>query len=218
MPTEVTEFLNSFQLGFAVQLIVYVCIGGGAVYAFYCKISKIIKTKGSQEVLNKLKEKENEEKIKGFQDDIDNLQKDISRLDSELSKFKSEISDELKGLTIDINNNNIASDSLHTVSLDSLKKLSDQIELFETSIQKIENKIEVMTENINVLMDADVSTLKAFIISEYQRCVKEAKEIDLISLQNIENIYKKYLAEDRNGGDEFITSLVREIRNLPTHK
>ena len=55
------------------------------------------------------------------------------------------------------------------------------------------------------------------IFTKEKKYVKKEKSIDLISLQNLENIYNKYLEED-GGKDEFLAKLMKELRDLPTTK
>ena len=68
------------------------------------------------------------------------------------------------------------------------------------------------------MLDSDCETIRSFIMSEYCKWVEDKGEIDLITLQNIERMYKKYLEEVGENTDEFIDKLVNEIRQLPTKK
>ena len=106
---------------------------------------------------------------------------------------------------------------MHKKYSEAFTKVGKHLSRTSKAIADLEKRIERDEQKIDVLTDSDINTHRAYIISEYHRAMKD-KKIDLITLQSIENIYKKYLSEDKNGGDEFITGLVNEIRNLPTKK
>lgn len=84
-------------------------------------------------------------------------------------------------------------------------------------IESLENRVDKMEHQIDLLFKSDKEYFRAFIMEGYNKYVKKEKSIDLISLQNLENIYNKYLEED-GGKDEFLAKLMKELRDLPTTK
>ena len=82
------------------------------------------------------------------------------------------------------------------------------------NINKILDSIDNIMKNIHILIDSDKETIRSFIMSEYYKW--EGKVIDLITLQNIERLYKKYLEELGDESDDFIDKIMTELRNLPT--
>lgn len=84
-------------------------------------------------------------------------------------------------------------------------------------IESLENRVDKMESQIDLLFKSDKEYFRAFIMEGYDKYVKTEKSIDLVSLQNLENIYNKYLEED-GGKDEFLAKLMKELRDLPTTK
>lgn len=82
MPSEVINFLNHFNLGTALELIIacVTCLSGA--YLFYKREVKKIKNEASQETLEELEDEQEEETI-------DNIQKDLHKLEGYVNqKFK----------------------------------------------------------------------------------------------------------------------------------
>ena len=95
-----------------------------------------------------------------------------------------------------------------------IDKIEDQIKGYQMNINKILDSIDNIMKNIHILIDSDKETIRSFIMSEYYKW--EGKVIDLITLQNIERLYKKYLEELGDESDDFIDKIMTELRNLPT--
>lgn len=83
-------------------------------------------------------------------------------------------------------------------------------------IDTLEQEIKVVKKEIIDLLTSSVSINRSLILQVYNRCVINEKTIDLMSLQNVEKLYDNYLAEVKDGGDEFINKIMSEIRDLPT--
>ncbi|MDY5873608.1 MAG: hypothetical protein SPK36_02335, partial [Bacilli bacterium] len=95
-----------------------------------------------------------------------------------------------------------------------IDKIENKINGYQMNINKILDSIDNIMKNINILIDSDKETIRSFIMSEYYKW--EGKVIDLITLQNIERLYKKYLEELGDESDDFIDKIMTELRNLPT--
>lgn len=216
MPDEIANFLDNFKLGTSIQVII---ICGGFFFSLYHWLKnkvKEIEQKGSDETLDKLEENERDKKLEDYKNTIDKLQKEITDVSDEFNKFKESIHGEVVETDDKIHMSENTTSILHKETLIKIDEILEEIHAFEKRLDTIEKQIKSTNEVISVLMNSDIGSHRAWIIHEYNRCVKEDKEIDLISLQNIENIYRLYLDEVGDGGDEFVTKLMHEIRNLPT--
>ena len=89
--------------------------------------------------------------------------------------------------------------------------------IIDPKVKILEDKISKLESQINVLITSDVEYIRAYITDSYKKFVKELHHIDLMSLQNVESIYNRFLQET-GSEDEFLSKLMRELRNLPTTK
>lgn len=206
MPEQLVKFLDNFPLGSSLVFLGTLLAFLGVMYKKYRNIIDEIKKKGSEETLDKLEAEKMKKELNQYRENITSLQKDIDALKKELV-----LRDKRTKALID------RTSLMHKKYSEAFTKVGKQLSRTSKAIADLEKRIERDEQKIDVLTDSDINTHRAYIISEYHRAMKD-KKIDLITLQSIENIYKKYLSEDKNGGDEFITGLVNEIRNLPTKK
>ena len=127
------------------------------------------------------------------------LEKKVNRLFGIIEDLKSE--------TADPN-----SEHQKTIAsmLASIEEQSETISDLSERVLKIEEQIEL-------LFHADKAYVKAHIVEGHNRYVRDEKMIDLLTLQNLECIYNKYL-EEGGGEDEFLAKLMKELRDLPTTK
>ena len=216
MPDEIANFLDNFKLGTSIQILI---ICGGFFFTIYKWLKskvKDIEQKGSEKTLGEIEETERDKKLDDYKTTIEKLQKEITDISDEFNRFKESIHGDVLETDekIDLSSTNV--DNLHKETLVKIEEICKEFHVFEKRIETIEKQIKSTDEMISILMNSDIGSHKAWIIHEYNRCVKEDREIDLISLQNIENIYRLYLDEVGDGGDEFVTKLMHEIRNLPT--
>lgn len=196
-------YMNNFRFGDAIAFIV-------TIFWVAIFIVKWIRTglkKHKESIESELKEK----------NDALALIEDVNKANDEISKMRDELdkkfSDVQKTIDDHIKKDNENSEKLENtlsefnrVAMEYIKK----IEFLEQRVDKIEHQIDI-------LFKSDKEYIRAFILEGYSKYVKTEKSIDLVSLQNLENIYNKYLEEDR-GKDEFLAKLMRELRNLPTTK
>jgi predicted nucleic acid-binding Zn-ribbon protein len=92
----------------------------------------------------------------------------------------------------------------------SIREISPKLQLMEQRIEKLERQI-------GDLLRSDVDYIKAYITDAYNKYVKEEQHIDLLTLQNVESVYNRLL-EETGSEDEFLSKLMRDLRNLPTTK
>lgn len=218
MPSEIIEFLDNFKFGSALQFLVLWVTLFISVIAFIKKQIKGIKEKGSEETLSNLEEKEREDQLESYKTSIEKMEKELGSITSDLNSFKASIHDELQNFDVILNKNNTSSKELHQETIKTISDIASTIKKFENRVKNSELKVESMNKTIEILISSDIGSHKAWIVHEYDKWVKREGSIDLMSLQNIENIYRLYLDEVSDGGDQFITKLVQEIRNLPTKK
>lgn len=183
MPTEVIQFLDQFNLGSAIQLLIGIATCLGSAYVFVKHETKKFKEKGSQETLEKLANTEEKKQLEEYGARINSLENDLSTLHEGVKKEVS-IYQEME-------------EKLHR-------------------IDTLEQEVQVVKKEIIDLMTSSVSINRSLILQVYNRCVINEKTIDLMSLQNVEKLYDNYLAEVKDGGDEFINKIMSEIRDLPT--
>lgn len=206
MPEQLVKFLDNFPLGSSLVFLGALLGFFGLMYKKYTDIIIEIKKKGSEETLDKLEAEKLKKELDQYRENINSLQKDVDALKKELV-----LRDKKTKALID------RTSLMHKKYTEAFTKVGKQITRTSKAISDLEKRIDRDEQKIDVLTDSDINTHRAYIISEYHRVMKD-KKIDLLTLQSVENIYKKYLSEDKNGGDEFITGLVNEIRNLPTKK
>ena len=88
------------------------------------------------------------------------------------------------------------------------KKLRDHIEEFSVDW---EQKDEETQKILNMLIKSDMDSIKSFIVKEHHHFIEE-QWIDDFSLDTIEKRYTHYKAE---GGNSYITDLMKDLRKLP---
>lgn len=214
MPDELVDFMNNFQLGSSIKFLV---ILGGFVFAQYKLYKGFIakmKDQGSKETLDELEDKKQKEELLKCKKAVLALYEETKKLKQQIKMVSNKV-ETAKTTYADLED---TAEDLHNDSLNQIDAMEKKLNNFNVAMNQINASIADIMEKIDVLTDSDANSQRAYIISEYHRCVEVEKQIDLMTLQSVESVYKKYLAEDKSGGDEFITGLVREMRNLPTTK
>ncbi len=87
----------------------------------------------------------------------------------------------------------------------SIQENADDIDKIYTSLERLEKKVDVLTKS-------DRDDIKAFITREHHYFCYMKGWIDDYSLDCIERRYGHY---EEQGGNSFITGLMKEIRALP---
>lgn len=145
------------------------------------------------------------------------LIEDVNKATQEVEKMRNDLDTKLLEVqkTIDehIQIDEDESEKIET-ALSEFNKLANE---YIKKIESLETRVEKMEQQIDLLFKSDKEYFKAFILEGYNKYVKVEHSIDLISLQNLENIYNKFIEED-GGKDEFLAKLMHELRNLPTTK
>lgn len=83
-----------------------------------------------------------------------------------------------------------------------------------THQEEMNKNISIINEKLHLLMDSDRDDIKAFITSCHHHYVYDKEWIDDYMLDSIEKRYSHYVEE---GGNSYITNLMKELRALPKH-
>ena len=150
------------------------------------------------------------EKIDGILTDITSLKTEIDKISNDVDNYKGIIDGKLKEI---IKNSSENGDEF----IKSLDEIKNTLMIIDPKVKILEDKISKLESQINVLITSDVEYIRAYITDSYKKFVKELHHIDLMSLQNVESIYNRFLQET-GSEDEFLSKLMRELRNLPTTK
>lgn len=138
----------------------------------------------------------------------DSKVKEIENQKNEEKKFKDSVTSSLNRIgTID--------SSINNLSL-NINSLSEEFSSFKEntihSLDDLGEKQKLNMEELNTLIESDKESIKAYIISEYQKWTR-LKYIDIYAMQCLESRYEKYLKEN---GNTFISTLMSRLRSLPS--
>ena len=202
-PDQIAEFLDQWSAGYIFLIIV-------GVYTVVKKLYEIIKKITNQTEEQVTKKIKDSEKIDGIITDITSLKTEIDKISNDVNNYKGIIDGKLKEI---IKNSSENGDEF----IKSLDEIKNTLMIIDPKVKILEDKISKLESQINVLITSDVEYIRAYITDSYKKFVKELHHIDLMSLQNVESIYNRFLQET-GSEDEFLSKLMRELRNLPTTK
>lgn len=202
-PDQIAEFLDQWSAGYIFLIIV-------GVYTVVKKLYEIIKKITNQTEEQVTKKIKDSEKIDGILTDITSLKTEIDKISNDVNNYKGIIDGKLKEI---IKNSSENGDEF----IKSLNEIKNTLMIIDPKVKILEDKISKLESQINVLITSDVEYIRAYITDSYKKFVKELHHIDLMSLQNVESIYNRFLQET-GSEDEFLSKLMRELRNLPTTK
>lgn len=151
-----------------------------------------------------------EEELNNILSTLQTTRNDLSNLNNQFRSAIADIGSKLE--------NHTGSSQDDIANLNSLiTAIQEDIALQSPKIDALEEKLLKIEEQISVLINSDVEYIKAYITDAYDKYVTTEKNIDLMTLQNIESVYNRVLQEIGEE-DEFLAKLMREIRDLPTTK
>ena len=202
-PDQIAEFLDQWSAGYIFLIIV-------GVYTVAKKLYEIIKKITNQTEEQVTKKIKDSEKIDGILTDITSLKTEIDKISNDVDNYKGIIDGKLKEI---IKNSSENGDEF----IKSLDEIKNTLMIIDPKVKILEDKISKLESQINVLITSDVEYIRAYITDSYKKFVKELHHIDLMSLQNVESIYNRFLQET-GSEDEFLSKLMRELRDLPTTK
>lgn len=146
--------------------------------------------------------KDIQEGIKTTKADLTNL---TEKMTKDMEKLRSEIEEKMK-----------SQDDAESDLNNAIQKVNMFIDEQREGMTKITERVGNIEVQIDLLLKSDAEHIHAYLVDAYNKYVRVEKSIDLITLQNLERVYNKYMEEIRGEGDEFLTKLMRELRNLPT--
>lgn len=85
-------------------------------------------------------------------------------------------------------------------------------EQLEKTVQELKDAMQKLTKNVDMLIQSDKDAIKSFIVKQHHFFCYEKKEIDLQNLDCIEKRYNHYKEE---GGNSYIETLMKDLRELP---
>lgn len=148
---------------------------------------------------------------------IDNLVTELSETHTELNNVKNDLDIRLNQLAEEIKTYHEAFSKGNKKIENTINEIYVVVEQHNQKISALESKIKKIESQINLLFLTDKEYVRSYIIEGHVKYVKNEHRIDLISLQNLEAVYNRYL-EEGGVNDEFLAKLMKELRNLPTTK
>lgn len=188
-------WLHSISPDVTVFLSIIIVIGG-AILSTY-KITKKFFKDHDDEVSIKTK-KDNSDKE--FKREMLELVKTVNTMQNNIDTLESKIDDLTKNIT-----------ETENKSKDSDEVIVSRIDTYEEHQIVLHDKLDKLSESINLMIESDKESIRSFITIEYYKAVNQ-KYIEVYVLQAIEYRYEKYLQEH---GDSFISTLMEELRKLP---
>lgn len=202
MPEELVEYLNHLGAG---DVFRFIFIVGSALTGSIAACLKILRAYR--------KRIETELDDKNF---IDTITDSLKKTQDELSSVSDDVKNNIGKLEEVLHNHLDSADETHEKLERAIIEINELLHNQREKVDSMEGCIRKINNQIELLFSSDKEYFKAYIIEGYNRYVKGKGTIDLISLQNLENIYNKYLEEVGGEPDEFLGKLIRELRNLPT--
>lgn len=196
---EVVQFLNNFQAGNLLVFVIGCCATIASVYT-------LVKKYLAQHDEQVLKEDEKQEQL------VD-LLNDLSTLHGQFDETKKSFETGIKQVVDEIDDMKEHNKATNESIEESFVSMKDTIEDHGKTISELEDKLVNVDARISLLLRSDRTYFRTFIINSHSRFTKSG-EIDLISLQGLEDMYSKYIESSNGTADEFIAKLMKEIRSL----
>lgn len=199
------DLLNNFGAGTFIAGMLCIVSGGILIIKKLISIKKKYDENHTSKILQDEQQKQESENVEKMIGKFSELE---TKIDNQGKELKSYVDERYDILETRLNANDKVISDLNKSVLNT-----------NNSLSQISESLIKINGSIDILIDSDCETIRSFIMSEYCKWVGEDRgEIDLISLQNIERMYKKFLEEVGENTDEFIDKLVQEIRQLPTKR
>ena len=93
-----------------------------------------------------------------------------------------------------------------------LNNMTEENKIIKDTLKALEEQVDIITDNVNLLIASDKDDIKAYITERHHYFCYEQGWIDDYSLDCLEKRYEHYTAE---GGNSFVSDLVKDIRDLP---
>lgn len=195
-------YLNNLRAGDVLLFIIVMCWAAGWII----------------EKVGKLRTRERDIAAKDIteKNQYTNLVNDVASTQEELGELKESTKTLLDVMKRSIESYVETSTGSNEHLIKTIAEIEELTNDHEQRIVVLEKSVERMIDQIDLLFKSDKEYFKAYIVEGYNKYVKGEQEISLITLQNLESMYNKYLNENPDGADEFLARIMRELRNLPT--
>lgn len=145
----------------------------------------------------------------------------VSRQDEEFKEEMRKMMQEVKDMKLDFQENinrldknvEIVTESveqLKCVNNNNCKSMMQKLSNYEESHQRINKKIDVLHDNMDLILESDREDIRSFITIQYYNAVEKGY-IEMYVMEALEHRYEKYLKEN---GDSFIANLMNEMRKM----
>lgn len=215
MPDELTHLLDHIGLGTSLNILVLGFTSLSSLVYFIRKILDKSKKQGCKETLDDIEKQEKEKKLKEFDEKIKNMQNAVKSAQDKLELIKNECTKQKNEMTEEIKETGDTANNLHAKTVESLGRIETSLNEYDERFKDIEKNLIDVSKKIEILVSSDITTKKTYIVSEYTKCAIHDKVIDLMTLQQVEEAYSRYLEVEGNGGDDFTTHMVQVMRSLP---
>lgn len=96
--------------------------------------------------------------------------------------------------------------------VEDLNKFYDEKEKVDSGFEQVNARIDSICDLVNMLVESDKESIKAYITERHHFFVQERKWIDYHSMDCLERRFAIY---EREHGNSFVEDLMNEIRQLP---
>ena len=199
---ELVKMLDNFSAG---EVLMVIAVVGWVIKSIATSVITVLKDHKEHVKKDFIKEeewKDIQESIKTTKTDLTNL---TEKMNTDMEDFRKDVEKKLG-----------SQDSTESELNVSIQRVNLFIDEQREAMRKITDRVGTIEVQIDLLLKSDAEHIHAYLVDAYNKYVRVEKSIDLITLQNVERVYNKYMEEIRGEGDEFLTKLMRELRNLPT--
>ena len=202
MLDELVQMLNPFSAG---EVLLVIVVIGWAVRVVATTVLKVLHSHKEQVKKDFIKEEEWEDIQEGIRTTKTDLTNLTEKMNTDIEDLRKEMEEKIR-----------SQDSAESDLTAAIKKINVFMNEQRDAMTKITDQVGALEVQIDLLLRSDVEHIHAYLVDAYNKYVRVEKSIDLITLQNLERVYNRYMEEIRGGGDEFLTKIMRELRNLPT--
>lgn len=182
-------------IALAVFVLAFAILIGVAIYLY--KAVNSIRANSKTEFEEEREQNEYREKVTDTQDDLKYLSDLMVRLTETVNATNSQLSNEIKKL-----NENMTDVHAGCAYGHELEKQVNHIK---------DDVLVALKENVDMLLDSDKESIKAYITKEYQYWMNQGF-IDIYSLNVLDERFRKYTKEK---GNTFVADMRKELHNLP---
>lgn len=144
--------------------------------------------------IKKIKDMGSQETLDEIEDE--NAEKKLDDVESDLHKLEEEIEQKSR-------------------IIEEFSEFEKSLEECNKEIESINKQLELIEKNVKLLFDSCITLNRVLITIQRNKFINVDKIIDMNSLRDIEDLYARYLDEVKDGGDEYVAKMIRELRDIP---